>query len=125
MLPDDRAATLIEVFDVLQRLRLRYQLRQYQAGERPTDVVTLKWLSPMDRSVIAQAVREISAVQRRMDNMSHYVAVRVGVAGAGLNGLCHPDGAPPPTGRSVGGGVAGRLSTRGQAAPGVGGLGSR
>jgi len=25
--------------------------------------------------VIAQAVREISAVQRRMDNMSNYVAV--------------------------------------------------
>ena len=75
MLPADSAATLIEVFDVLQRLRLRYQIRQYGAGEQPTDVVTLKWLSPLDRSVIAQAVREISAVQRRMDNVSNYVAV--------------------------------------------------
>jgi CBS domain-containing protein len=75
MLPADSADTLIEVFDVLQRLRLRYQIRQYRAGEQPTDVVTLKRLSPLDRSVVAQAVREISAVQRRMDNMSQYVAV--------------------------------------------------
>jgi CBS domain-containing protein len=35
----------------------------------------MKWLSPLDRSVIAQAVREVSAAQRRMDNISHYVAV--------------------------------------------------
>ena len=75
MLPADAAATLIEVFDVLQRLRLRYQVRQYRAGEQPTDVVTLKLLSPLDRSVIAQAVREISAAQRRMDNVSQFVAV--------------------------------------------------
>jgi CBS domain-containing protein len=75
MLPADTAATLIEVFDVLQRLRLRYQIRQYRSGEQPTDVVTLKRLSPLDRSVMAQAVREISAAQRRMDNLSHYVAV--------------------------------------------------
>ena len=40
MLPAESARTLIEVFEVLQRLRLRYQLRQYRAGERPTDVVT-------------------------------------------------------------------------------------
>jgi CBS domain-containing protein len=75
MLPAEAASTLIEVFDVLQRLRLRYQLRQYQAGETPTDVVTLNRLSPIDRSVVAQAVREIAAVQRRMDNVSHFVAV--------------------------------------------------
>jgi CBS domain-containing protein len=74
MLPADRAATLIEVFDVLQRLRLRYQLRQHQAGERPSDVLHLDQVSPIDRSVIAQAVREIAAVQRRMDNLSHYLS---------------------------------------------------
>src|SRR4029078_13629856 len=38
----DAAETLIEVLDVLQRLRLRYQILQYRAGEQPTDVVTLK-----------------------------------------------------------------------------------
>ena len=75
MLSAEAASTLIEVFDVLQRLRLRYQLGQYRAGERPTDVVTLDRLSAIDRSVIAQAVREIAGVQRRMDNVSHYVAV--------------------------------------------------
>ena len=75
MLPAESASTLIEVFDVLQQLRLRYQLGQYRAGEPPTDVLTLDRLSPIDRSVIAQAVREISTVQRRMDNVSHYVAV--------------------------------------------------
>jgi CBS domain-containing protein len=73
MLPGDRADTLIEAFEVLQRLRLRYQLRQYQAGERPSDLMTLDRVSPIDRSVIAQAVREIAAAQRRMDNVSHYL----------------------------------------------------
>ena len=38
-------------------------------------MVTLNRLSPIDRSVVAQAVREIAAVQRRMDNVSHFVAV--------------------------------------------------
>lgn len=75
MLPDEAAGNLVEVFDVLQRLRLRYQLGQYRTEEQPTDTVTLKRLSPIDRSVIAQAVREISAVQQRMDNVSHFVAV--------------------------------------------------
>ena len=80
MLPADRAATLIEVFEVLQRLRLRYQLRQHQAGERPSDVLDLDQVSPIDRSVIGQAVREIAAVQRRMDNLSHYLAADEWVA---------------------------------------------
>jgi CBS domain-containing protein len=75
MLPDEAADVLIEVFEVLQRVRLRYQLAQYQAGEQPSDVLTLKWLSPIDRSVIAQAVREIASVQRRMDNVAQFVAV--------------------------------------------------
>lgn len=75
MLPAESASTLIEVFDVLQRLRLRHQLGQYRAGEKPTDVLVLKRLSPIDRSVVAQAVREIAGVQRRMDNVSHFVAV--------------------------------------------------
>lgn len=73
MLPQDQAGTLVEVFEVLQRLRLRYQLRQHQDGEAPTDVVQLDRVSPIDRSVLAQAVREVAAVQRRMDNVSHYV----------------------------------------------------
>jgi len=73
MLPQDQATTLVEVFEVLQRLRLRYQIAQHQRGERPTDVLSMDQVSPIDRSVIAQAVREVSAVQRRMDNISLYV----------------------------------------------------
>ena len=40
MLPDEQAHNLIDMFTVLQRLRLRYQLIQYQRGEKPTDVVS-------------------------------------------------------------------------------------
>ena len=76
MLPAESASTLIEVFDVLQRLRLRYQLGQYQAGETPTDVLTLDRLSP-DRPQRDRAgrPRDRQRSQRRMDNVSHYVAV--------------------------------------------------
>jgi CBS domain-containing protein len=73
MLPQQRSETLIEVFEVLQRLRLRYQLLQHDAGEHPSDVLVMSRMSPLDRSVVAQAVREIAAVQRRMDNVSVYM----------------------------------------------------
>lgn len=73
MLSDGQAATLVEVFEVLQRLRLRYQLLQHRAGERPSDVLAMDRLSPIDRSVLAQAVREIAAAQRRVDNAATYV----------------------------------------------------
>ena len=70
ILPRAEAETLIEIFEVLQRIRLRYQFAQLDAGEQPSDVVVLDRLSPIDRSVIGQAVREISAVQRRAANLS-------------------------------------------------------
>jgi len=73
MLPEEQAGTLIEVFEVLQRLRLRYQLSRHRRGEQPSDVLTMSRVSAIDRSVIAQAVREISSVQRRMDNISNFV----------------------------------------------------
>ncbi|WP_168699283.1 putative nucleotidyltransferase substrate binding domain-containing protein [Gordonia paraffinivorans] len=72
MLSDDDATTLLEVFDVLQRMRLRYQVARFDRGEAPTDVVEMKRLSPLDRSLVGQAVREIAGVQRRMANMSQY-----------------------------------------------------
>lgn len=75
MLPDDAARTLIEVFEVLQRVRLRHQIRQLRSGTDPSDLLVMNEVSSIDRSVIAQAVREIAAVQRRMDNVSHYVPV--------------------------------------------------
>lgn len=73
MLPRSQASTLIEVFETLQRLRLRYQLLQIREGSKPSDVLVLDRLSAIDRTVIAQAVREVSGIQRRMANVSNYV----------------------------------------------------
>ena len=44
MLPDEQAHVLIEVFDVLQRLRLRYQLRRARGGpsDRPTSCTSTR-----------------------------------------------------------------------------------
>jgi CBS domain-containing protein len=75
MLPDEQAAILIEVFEVLRRLRLNYQLRQRRAGQAPTDLLSRDQLTPIERSVVSQALREIAAVQRRMDNIGAYVAI--------------------------------------------------
>lgn len=73
MLPSRQAETLVEVFEVLQRIRLESQLEQRQRGEPASDVIVMSRRSPLDRSVIASAVREIVAVQRRMDNVAVYV----------------------------------------------------
>jgi CBS domain-containing protein len=73
MLPDEHAHNLIDIFTVLQRLRLRYQLIEYERGEKPLDVVSRERMSPIDRSVVTEAVREIAAVQRRMDNVAAYL----------------------------------------------------
>ena len=73
ILPDEQANNLIEAFEVLQQLRLRYQLEQYERTEKPSDLLVRDRLSPIDRSMLAQAVHEIAAVQRRMDNVAVYV----------------------------------------------------
>ncbi len=73
MLPAAQARTLADVFEVLQGVRLEAQLDQIGRGERVSDVLRLEHLSPLDRSVIASAVREIAAVQRRMDNLAAWL----------------------------------------------------
>ena len=73
MLPDGQASSLVEIFEVLQRLRLRYQLLQHQNGARASDELMVETMSPIDRSIIAQAVREIAGVQKRMTNIASYV----------------------------------------------------
>ena len=75
MVPADRADTLIEAFRALQRLRLQHQLRQLREGTEPSDQLTLDALTTIDRSVLAQAVREVAAAQRRMDRIAQYVPV--------------------------------------------------
>ena len=75
MLPERQAATLIEVYEVLQAIRLRHQLRQVEAGLPATDDLELSRLSVIDRSIITRAVREIAAVQKRMANLSRYTEI--------------------------------------------------
>ena len=82
MLPGEQAENLAEIVEILQRLRLRYQLIQYRRGERPSDVVTRERMSPIDRSVLTEAAREIAAAQRRMDKISAYLPVKEWVAPA-------------------------------------------
>ena len=48
----------------------------------PLDVVSRDWMSPIDRSVVAEAVREIAAVQRRMDNVAAYLPAEAWTAPA-------------------------------------------
>lgn len=80
ILPDRHADRLIEAFDVLQRLRLRYQLSQVRQGEAPSDSLDRRTLSPIDRTVLAQAVREIAVVQRRMDGIANNVPAELWIS---------------------------------------------
>ncbi|MET0703250.1 MAG: putative nucleotidyltransferase substrate binding domain-containing protein [Mycobacterium sp.] len=60
------ATTLGEVFVLLQRLRMSHQVDQLAAGQRPGDIVTMSELSPLNRSLLNDSLREIVAVQRRV-----------------------------------------------------------
>ena len=62
------ADTLGEVFVMLQRLRMTHQVEQLLAGNRPGDVITMSELSPLNRSLLNDGLREIGAVQRRVGN---------------------------------------------------------
>lgn len=74
LLPTEQAETLVEVFDVLQRTRLRVQLAQREKGEPVSDVVRMRRLPPLDRSLVAQSVREIGTVQTRLGNLLQYTS---------------------------------------------------
>jgi CBS domain-containing protein len=63
------ADTLGEVFAVVQRLRMAHQVEQLDAGKRPGDVITMSELSPLNRSLLNDGLREIAAVQRRLGNV--------------------------------------------------------
>ncbi len=67
-LGDRDADTLGEVFAMLQRLRMTHQVEQLSAGNRPGDVITMSELSPLNRSLLNDGLREIAAVQRRVGN---------------------------------------------------------
>ncbi len=59
------ARTLTEVFVMLQRMRLAHQVELIADGRTPNDVVTVGDLSPLNRSLLGDGLREIAAVQRR------------------------------------------------------------
>lgn len=75
MLSERDVAALTEVFALLQRLRLSHQIDQITAGHRPGDVLIMADLSPLERSLLTDGIREIAAVQRRVG----YLAANVGV----------------------------------------------
>ncbi|MDI9931209.1 putative nucleotidyltransferase substrate binding domain-containing protein [Rhodococcus sp. IEGM 1354] len=75
MLSERDVTTLTEVFALLQRLRLAHQIDQMTAGHRPGDVLIMADLSPLERSLLTDGIREIAAVQRRVG----YLAANVGV----------------------------------------------
>ena len=62
------ADTLGEVFAMLQRLRMTHQVEQLSAGNRPGDVITMSELSPLNRSLLGDGLREIAGVRRRLGN---------------------------------------------------------
>ncbi|MCV7281026.1 CBS domain-containing protein [Mycolicibacterium flavescens] len=60
------ADTLCDVFAMLQRLRMAHQVEQISAGHTPGDVVTMSELSPLNRGLLSDGLREIAAVRRRV-----------------------------------------------------------
>ena len=70
ILPSAEADRLIEVFEILQRMRLRHHLNRLRHGQQPSDLIDRDELSPIERSMIGQAVREINAIARRMDRVA-------------------------------------------------------
>lgn len=65
-LTSPEASLLHEVFAMTQRLRLRHQISQLRAGHTPSDVIILGDLSPVERSMLSEGVREITDIQRRV-----------------------------------------------------------
>jgi CBS domain-containing protein len=70
ILSESDAKTLSEVFALLQGLRMAHQIDQIAAGCNPGDIVTMSELSPLNRSLLNDGVREIAAVQRRVRQMA-------------------------------------------------------
>ncbi len=72
VLTAEDAETLGDVFEIVQRMRLRHQLEQFQAGETPSDTIRPRDLSSIEASVLGEAIGEITAIQRRMANLATF-----------------------------------------------------
>jgi CBS domain-containing protein len=66
---DQDAETLCDVYSMLQRVRMAHQVGQLAAGHTPGDVITMSELSPLNRSLLNDGLREIVGVQRRLRNV--------------------------------------------------------
>ncbi|MBY6686609.1 CBS domain-containing protein [Rhodococcus sp. BP-149] len=64
VLSEDDAAVLAESFDVVQRIRLRHQCEALRDGRPVDDLVRPSDLTPLDRSLLDAAAREVAGVQR-------------------------------------------------------------
>jgi CBS domain-containing protein len=73
MMSAEDADTLSDVFEIVQRVRLRHQLDQIKRGEAPSDTIGPKDMSTIEASILTEAIREILAVQRRMANKADYL----------------------------------------------------
>jgi CBS domain-containing protein len=73
MMTADDADTLVDVFGIVQHVRLRHQLEHLEAGETPSDTMRLRAMSAIEASVLDEAIREILAIQRRIANKAKYV----------------------------------------------------
>jgi CBS domain-containing protein len=72
VLTAEDAETLGDVFEIVQRMRLRHQLEQRESGATPSDTMRPRDLSSIEASVLDEAIREIAAVQRRMANLARF-----------------------------------------------------
>jgi CBS domain-containing protein len=82
MIGTDDARVLTEVFELLQRLRFAHQVGQLEENRPPGDVVVLSELTPLERSVLMDAIRQIASVQKRVG----YIAANSGVPMPGIPG---------------------------------------
>lgn len=73
VLTAEDAETLGDVFEIVQRMRLRHQLEQFEAAQPPSDTISSRDMSTIEAGVLNEAIREILAVQRRMANKARYV----------------------------------------------------
>ncbi|MDA2890507.1 DUF294 nucleotidyltransferase-like domain-containing protein [Mycolicibacterium sp. BiH015] len=69
VLSDADARTLCDVYAMVQRLRMTHQVEQLAAGHTPNDIITMSELSPLNRSLLGDGLREIAAVRRRVGNL--------------------------------------------------------
>ncbi|GGG07809.1 hypothetical protein GCM10007304_22310 [Rhodococcoides trifolii] len=82
MIGTEDARVLTEVFELLQRLRFAHQVSQIEQNHIPGDVVVLTELTPLERSVLMDAIREVASVQKRVG----YIAANSGVPMPGIPG---------------------------------------